>query len=216
MPGRSTTEAISITRQLQEKYRDKKKRLYHIFVDLEKAFDRVPREAIRWALRRQRVPERLIEVVVALYQNTRSRVKTVAGVSEEFEINVVVNQGSAMIPLLFIIVMEGATKKCRKGGSWELLYADELVLRAQTREEVIEMFKRWKGGMEKRGLKINISKTKYLVTAREAKEKVKSGKWPCGCCGKGVGVNSIKCDECKSWCHKKCSGLRNLSEVTNF
>ena len=141
-------------RQLQEKYRDKKKRLYHIFVDLEKAFDRVPRQAIRWALRRQRVPERLIEQVMALYQGTKSRVRTVAGLSEEFEINVGVHQGSALSPLLFVIVMEEATKECRKGGPWELLYADDLVLTAETREGVIEMFKSLREGMEKRGLRI--------------------------------------------------------------
>ena len=47
-------------KQLQEKYRKKKKRLYHIFVDLEKAFDRVPRAVIRWAVRRHRVSERLM------------------------------------------------------------------------------------------------------------------------------------------------------------
>ena len=43
MPGKSTTEAIFVMRQLQEKFRKKKKRFYHIFVDLEKALDRFPR-----------------------------------------------------------------------------------------------------------------------------------------------------------------------------
>ena len=126
MPGKSSTEAIIfILRQLQEKYSDKRERLYHTFVDLEKAFDRVPRQAIRWALRRQRVvPERLIEQVMALYKGTRSRVRTVAGISEEFEIKVGVHQGSAALSplLLFVIVMEEATKESRKGGPWELLY----------------------------------------------------------------------------------------------
>ena len=59
MSGKSTIDAIFILRQLQEKYREKKKKLYHVFVDLEKAFDLVPMEVIEWALRRQRVPEKL-------------------------------------------------------------------------------------------------------------------------------------------------------------
>ena len=67
MPGKSTTEAVFVMRQLQEKYREKKKRLYHTFVDLENSFDRIPRAVIRWALRRQRVPDRLIMQVMALY-----------------------------------------------------------------------------------------------------------------------------------------------------
>ena len=42
VPGRSTIDAIFIMRQLQEKMTEKKKRLFHIFVDLEKALDRIP------------------------------------------------------------------------------------------------------------------------------------------------------------------------------
>ena len=44
MPGRGTTDAIFIIRQLQEKYLAAKKSLYMAFVDLEKAFDRVPKQ----------------------------------------------------------------------------------------------------------------------------------------------------------------------------
>ena len=43
MPGRGTTDAIFIVRQMQEKYLVANKPLYLAFVDLEKAFDRVPR-----------------------------------------------------------------------------------------------------------------------------------------------------------------------------
>ena len=110
--------------------------------------------------------------VMALYSGARSRVRTIAGLSEEFEMKVGVHQGSALSPLLFIIVMEEATKECRKGGPWELLYADDLVLTAETKEEVVEMFKQWRGGMEKQGLKLSMNKTKYLVTGKESKEKV--------------------------------------------
>jgi len=53
-------------------------------VDLEKAFDRVPRESIKWASRRRKVPERLINMVMALYVNASSKVKTSSGTSEEF------------------------------------------------------------------------------------------------------------------------------------
>ena len=48
MPGKGTTDAIFIMRQVQEKHQAKKKKLYYAFVDLEKAFDRVTREVVRW------------------------------------------------------------------------------------------------------------------------------------------------------------------------
>ena len=51
IPGSGTTDAIFVVRQLQEKYLAANKRLYMAFVDLEKAFDRVPQKVISWALR---------------------------------------------------------------------------------------------------------------------------------------------------------------------
>ena len=50
MSGKGTTDAIFIMRQVQKKYQAMKKMYYACF-DLEKAFDRVSREVVRWALR---------------------------------------------------------------------------------------------------------------------------------------------------------------------
>ena len=191
----------------------KKRKLYHVFVDLEKAFDRVPREVIVWALRRQKVPENLIKLVMALYENSRSRVKTPAGISEEFNIGVGVHQGSALSPLLFIVVIQEATKEERGENLKELLYADDLVLMAETEEEVVEKFRAWKRGMEKRGLKVNMEKTKMMVLGRKPAVTPESGRYPCGCCGRGVGANSVWCAGCNKWCHQRCSGLRDVRRV---
>jgi len=49
LKGKGTTDAIFTVRQMQENFRVKGKKLYFGFVDLEKAFDRVPREVVRWA-----------------------------------------------------------------------------------------------------------------------------------------------------------------------
>ena len=57
MEGKSTTDAIFIVRKLQEKHLEKKRELWMAFIDLEKAFDRVPREVIWWALRESGVEE---------------------------------------------------------------------------------------------------------------------------------------------------------------
>ena len=57
-----------------------------------------------------------------------------------FPIGVGVHQGSALSQLLFMLVMEEATKHCRRGDPWELLNADDLVLSADTKQGVEEMF----------------------------------------------------------------------------
>ena len=211
--GKSTTDAIFVLRQIQQKYIEKNKRLYHIFIDLEKAFDRVPRSAIEWALRRQLVPEKL---VMALYVDARSSVAAAGGTSAPFEISVGVHQGSALSPLLFNLVMEEVAKECRRGVPWDMLYADDLVLTAETKEEVLEQFNRWKSAMESRGLKVNLGKTKILVSGKECESVVTSGEYPCGVCGRGVGNNSVLCTECGKWVHKRCSGLQSVNLARDY
>ena len=56
-PGLGTTDAIFILRQLQEKYLAKHRKLHTPFVDLEKAFNRVPPKRLWWALRDVDVPK---------------------------------------------------------------------------------------------------------------------------------------------------------------
>ena len=65
---------------------------------------------IKWLLRRRIVLERMVEAIMALYVETRTRVKTVAGVSKDFDIRVGVQQGSIISPSLFIVVMDEVTK----------------------------------------------------------------------------------------------------------
>ena len=64
MKGKGTTDAIFMATQMQENFRVKGKKLYFGFVDLEKAFDRVPREVISWAMRKLGVEEWLVSTVL--------------------------------------------------------------------------------------------------------------------------------------------------------
>ena len=211
--GRSTTDAIHILRQVQHMYIEKKKKLYHIFIDLEKAFDRVPRWTLRWAMRRQLVPEKLVRLVMALYDDSRSCVAAAGGLSNAFNVSVGVHQGSALSPLLFNLVMEEATKECHRGVPWDLLYADDMIITGESKEEVEEQFHHWKAALERRGLKINIGKTKILVSGKEGLTPLPSGQYPCAVCARGVGANSVLCTRCGKWVHKRCSGLRNVTHA---
>ena len=85
IPGRGTTDAVFVVRQLQEKYPAANKRLYMAFIDLEKAFDRVPRKVILMVLRQLGVEEWIVPLVQGMYVNAQSHVRVGEGYSEEFE-----------------------------------------------------------------------------------------------------------------------------------
>lgn len=206
-PGKGTIDAIFIVRQMQEKYFAKRKVLWMAFVDLEKAFDRVPRKVLWWALRQVKLEEWIIDVIKAMYAGATTSVKSTNGISEEFEVKVGVHQGSVLSPLLFIIVMEALSSYFRSGLPWEILYADDLVLLAETEEELRTLIARWKSGMEVKGLRVNMEKTKVMRCEVGSGQVLESGNFPCGVCGKGVGRNSIVCTCCRKWIHYKCSGV---------
>ena len=106
MPGHGTTDAIFIVRQIQEAYIRKNRNLFFAFVDLEKAFNRVPRKVLWWALRKVGIPEWIVRVIQVMYQNARSQVRVNNLFNDVFDVQVVVHQGSVLSPLLFIIVLE--------------------------------------------------------------------------------------------------------------
>ena len=100
MKGKSTTDAIFALRQLQERYREGQQDLHCVFIDLEKAYDRVPREELYWCMRDKGVPEKYISRVKGMYLQCETVVRCAAGTSEPFAVDVGLYQGSAFSPFL--------------------------------------------------------------------------------------------------------------------
>ena len=83
--------------------------------------------------------------------------------SEQFSVNIGLRQGSALSPLLFIVVMVLISRKLSiKDTSPKLLYADDLAIVAEDKEELNESLEEWKEAFKQHGLRVNLEKTKVL------------------------------------------------------
>ena len=125
MPRRSTTDAIYILRQMQEKHLIRKKKIYFTFVDLENAFDRIPRSVLWWALRKLGIDEWIVRLLKVMYDGANSRVRVKGCFSESSEVTVGVHQGSVLSPLRFTIVVKVLFRECCIGCPCEILYAND-------------------------------------------------------------------------------------------
>ena len=91
-------------------------------------------------------------------------------------------QRSVLSPLLFIIVLESVSHEFRVGCQWEMLYADDLVILAETFEDLMTKMALRKNGLESNGLKVNMGKTKVMISGRDLHTLQTSGKYPSAVC----------------------------------
>ncbi|KAK3573123.1 hypothetical protein QTP86_014136 [Hemibagrus guttatus] len=177
MPRKSTTDVCSTIfalRILMEKYRDGQRELHCVFVDLEKAYDRVPREELWYCMRKSGVAEKYVRVVQDMYERSRTVVRCAVGQTEEFNVEVGLHQGSALSPFLFAIVMDQLSEEVRQESPWTMMFADDIVVCSESREQVEENLERWRFALERRGMKVSRSKTEYMcVNEREGSGTVR-------------------------------------------
>ena len=86
-----------------------------IFVNLEKTFDRVPREVLPLVLRLKGVHEYLVNGVMSLYKGCQTAVSVDRELSSSFSVKVGLHERSALSPFLFIMVMDVMTKDVMDG-----------------------------------------------------------------------------------------------------
>ena len=157
MPGKGTTDIMFALRMLMAKYREGQIELYCVFVDLEKAYDRAPREELWYCIR---LVEKYVRLVQDMYEGIETAVRCAVGTTESFKVKVGLHQG--LSPFLFAVIMDSLTDEVRREPPWTMLFADDIVNCEETREEVGRRLESWRYALERRGLKVSRSKTEYL------------------------------------------------------
>ena len=76
--------------------------------------------------------------------------------------------------------MEAISREFSVALPWELLYADDLAVIAETEEELINRLTEWKDNMESKGMRVNMNKTKVMISGERQKVRQNDVRWPCG------------------------------------
>ena len=162
--GRGCTDAIFALRQICEKAIEHNKEIDLVFVDQEKAFDRVDREKLWITLTDYGVDGELLANIKALYVNSKSRVRTKEGSTEWFDVTSGVRQGCVLSPLLFIVYMDKITQEANTHPEQlnELLFADDQSLIHPDKDSLQAHATRLNNACNKYGMKISTAKTEVM------------------------------------------------------
>ncbi|KAK3517096.1 hypothetical protein QTP86_005289, partial [Hemibagrus guttatus] len=96
------------------------------------------------------------------------------GTDAEAGVEVGLHQGPALSPSLFAIMMDQLSEEVRQESPWTMMFADDIVICSESREQVEESLERWRFAVEKRGMKVSRSKTEYMcVNEREGSGTVR-------------------------------------------
>ena len=184
--GRGCNDQIFVVKQIVEKTIEKNKKTYMAFVDLEKAYDNVSGEKLWVVLDKYGIKGKLLRAIQTLYVGSKACVKFGGLTSEKFEVCRGVRQGCMLSPWLFNLFMDNVMREARESFVGEvqlstgevgvLLFADDVVVMADSKEGLQHNLKTVSDMLNKWELKINWRKTKVMRVARDREEfEVKIG-----------------------------------------
>eukprot|EP00924_Labyrinthula_sp_SR-Ha-C_P013047 snap_masked-scaffold_12-processed-gene-7.35-mRNA-1 protein AED:1.00 eAED:1.00 QI:0/-1/0/0/-1/1/1/0/1167 len=227
--NRSTIQKIEALDTIIKETLKQKIYLRILFIDFAKAFDSISHKFMKLALEEHHVPKKLIKLITILYDKTKVFVSDSGEKSSLVNIKKGVLQGDSLSPRIFILCLDSIMKRIKnntlQGTSLHnqtfryFAFADDLVILTRNDEEIISFVTQLQNLQQLTGLKINVSKTKVMLT-NEGYSLV--DKIP------DVDINRIltnfHCERCDRYfhsetslrCHKSsrfCDGTRNRSRA---
>nr|KAG5690854.1 hypothetical protein BaRGS_031206 [Batillaria attramentaria] len=187
--NRSCADQIASLRIIVEQSLEWNSPLYINFIDCEKAFDSVDREALWKLLRHYGVPGKIISLIQCTYQDMSCRIAHAGQLSESFEVKTGVRQGCLLSPFLFLLVIDWIMKTTtagRKNGiQWtlwtqldDLDFADDLALLSHSHSQMQDKTTCLEATSAGTGLKINRKKTELMKINTTANTPVTVGGEP--------------------------------------
>ncbi|KAK3865435.1 hypothetical protein Pcinc_028963 [Petrolisthes cinctipes] len=110
-------------------------------------------------MRSKGVKEKYVRMVQDMYREAKTRVRSAVGTTEPFPVRVGLHQGSALSPYLFNLLVDVLVEEVTKEAPWSMLFADDIVLVADSGEKLQEKLELWRGLLEDYGLKVSKEKT---------------------------------------------------------
>ncbi|GJN20455.1 hypothetical protein PR202_gb07836 [Eleusine coracana subsp. coracana] len=135
-----------------------------VFIDLEKAYDKVPRNVMWWALEKHKVSTKYITLIKDMYRDARMCVQTCDDDTNDFPIKIGLHQGSVLSPYLFALVMDEVTQEIQSDVPWCMLFADDVVLVDESRDGVNRKLELWRHTLDCKGFSFSRAKTEYMMS----------------------------------------------------
>ncbi|PKA57161.1 ataxia telangiectasia mutated family protein [Apostasia shenzhenica] len=145
-----------------EKFKERKKNQHLVFIDLEKAYDKVSREVLWRILEKKEICTTYIQVIKDMYEGAVTSVRTQGGLTKDFSITVGLHQGSTLSSYLFALIVEVMTGHIQDEVPWCMLFADDIVLIEKTKEGAKAKLELWRNALESKGFHLNRSITEYM------------------------------------------------------
>ncbi|KAK3572619.1 hypothetical protein QTP86_001120 [Hemibagrus guttatus] len=137
-------EYKELQRRVKREVSKAKQKAYDELYNLEKAYDRVPREELWYCMRKSGLAEKYVRVVQDMYGRSRTVVRCAVGQTEEFNVEVGLHQRSALSPFLFAIVMDQLSEEVKQKSPCTMMFAEDIVICSESREQVEENLERWR------------------------------------------------------------------------
>ena len=196
--GRGCVDMIFCAQQLMEKAREHRSDLFMLFVDLRKAYDSIPRQALWLVLHKYGIPTQLIQLIQSLHEGMKAEVAVGGTTCPVVEVNNGLRQGCTIAPslfnLYFNLVMGAWRSRCQSigvdvlykfGGKLvgertrrslqttvtELLFADDAVVVVSGREDMERAAHVLDEVTTEWGLTMSLVKTKLLVVSEDGSEE---------------------------------------------